>query len=159
MPARDISRDTWLWLQLLNLAQAVSDHLCLRAVTYENGLHSKQPKHSPAHPKHFFLQTERDPEDHQNKLKSSIFAASKGKHLSYPLAAAKQFHWIWSIRRWQWLTRQLNRISKSQQELQRHIGIQWAESSVQWPSTHYSRLQGQQLVFGPNSKDRSDCCC
>ena len=42
VPARDISRDIWLWLQLLILAQAVSDHLRLRAVTYENILHSKK---------------------------------------------------------------------------------------------------------------------
>lgn len=94
VPAKDISMDTWLWLQILNLAEAVSDNFCLTAVTYKTACTQKRVYLTQLIPNASSPET--DPEDYQNRLKRFLvfffFAASKGKHLSYPLAAAKQFH-------------------------------------------------------------------
>lgn len=74
------------WLLLLNLAQAASDYICLKALTYGNSLCSKKPHPNPTYCPQFILITsfsrQRDPKDHQNRLKSSISTASKGKHIS-----------------------------------------------------------------------------
>lgn len=113
---------------------------------------SKKPKPqilSTVHPITAFSR-QRDPKDHQNMLKSRISTASKGKHRSSCCCKNVSLN----------LDHQKMAMAhpETQQELQRHAGVLWGKSSVQWPSTQ-SRLQAQQVGFEPSSKGSRDSCC